>query len=113
MEPPATGNGYWLIASDGGLFAYGDAPSVGAATDQLPSPVAGMTRTPSGLHILAEDSSQIDKPSRERPPIRRPPVQLPATCRRRCDRTQDVRRPCDRSQEVRRATTVGMSEPGS
>ena len=31
MAPAPDGNGYWLVASDGGIFAYGDAPFYGSA----------------------------------------------------------------------------------
>ncbi|HWD07892.1 MAG TPA: hypothetical protein VHA57_02240, partial [Actinomycetota bacterium] len=44
-----SGNGYWLVASDGGLFSYGDAAfhgSTGGMT--INKPVVGMASTPSG-----------------------------------------------------------------
>jgi hypothetical protein len=44
-----SGNGYWLVASDGGIFTFGDAGffgSTGAMT--LAKPVVGMASTPSG-----------------------------------------------------------------
>ena len=31
MAPTPTGKGYWLVASDGGVFAFGDAGFHGAA----------------------------------------------------------------------------------
>jgi hypothetical protein len=43
------GGGYWLVASDGGIFAFGDAPfygSSGAIT--LNEPIAGMAATNDG-----------------------------------------------------------------
>ena len=43
------GRGYWLVASDGGIFAFGDAPfygSTGAIT--LNKPIVGMAATPDG-----------------------------------------------------------------
>ncbi len=43
MAPSADGAGYWLVASDGGIFSFGDAVlegSVGALT--LNRPVASM-----------------------------------------------------------------------
>ena len=43
------GGGYWLVASDGGIFAFGDAPfygSTGAMT--LNQPVVGMAALPGG-----------------------------------------------------------------
>ncbi|HEX2698573.1 MAG TPA: hypothetical protein VHM89_00005, partial [Acidimicrobiales bacterium] len=44
-----TGGGYWLVASDGGIFAFGDAVfrgSTGALS--LNKPIAGMAATPTG-----------------------------------------------------------------
>ena len=50
MEPTALGNGYWLLATDGGIFTYGKATFHGSAgATSLPSPVRTMVRTPSGL----------------------------------------------------------------
>jgi hypothetical protein len=55
---PASANGYWLVASDGGIFSYGDAAfygSTGAIT--LNKPVVGMAATPSanGYWFVASD----------------------------------------------------------
>jgi hypothetical protein len=47
--PQAAGNGYWLVASDGGIFSFGDASfhgSTGAVA--LNRPIVGMAATPSG-----------------------------------------------------------------
>ncbi len=39
------GNGYWLVASDGGIFSYGDAPFCGSSGDTGTSaPVVGISR---------------------------------------------------------------------
>ncbi len=49
MSPTSTGLGYWLVASDGGVFTFGDARfygSTGAKT--LRAPIVGMSVTPSG-----------------------------------------------------------------
>jgi hypothetical protein len=49
MAATPTGNGYWLVASDGGIFTFGDARfhgSTGAL--HLAAPIVGMTTTPSG-----------------------------------------------------------------
>jgi 3D (Asp-Asp-Asp) domain-containing protein len=49
MAPTPSGHGYWLVASDGGIFAYGDAAYLGSTGDQkLNKPIVGMAPTPSG-----------------------------------------------------------------
>ena len=49
MSPTATGLGYWLVASDGGIFTYGDAGFYGSTGDlRLNQPIVGMSTTPSG-----------------------------------------------------------------
>jgi hypothetical protein len=43
------GQGYWLAASDGGIFAFGDAKFAGSTGDRvLNKPIVGMAPTPSG-----------------------------------------------------------------
>ena len=43
------GKGYWLVASDGGIFTYGDAPFYGSTgAIHLNKPVVGMAATPDG-----------------------------------------------------------------
>ena len=43
------GQGYWLAASDGGVFTYGDAHFYGSlASDHLKSPIVGILPTPDG-----------------------------------------------------------------
>ena len=43
------GGGYWLVAADGGVFAYGDALFLGSMGGKhLDSPVVGMASTPDG-----------------------------------------------------------------
>ena len=49
MAATPDGKGYWLVASDGGIFTFGDASffgSTGAAT--LNKPIVGMAATPDG-----------------------------------------------------------------
>ncbi len=49
MIVPSTGNGYWLVASDGGVFAFGGASFFGAMGGQhLNKPVVGGASTPDG-----------------------------------------------------------------
>ncbi len=45
----STGRGLWLTASDGGIFAFGDAGFLGSTGNlKLNKPVVGMSRSPSG-----------------------------------------------------------------
>ena len=49
IESSPSGRGYWLVASDGGVFAFGDAPfhgSTGAIV--LDEPITAMAPTISG-----------------------------------------------------------------
>ena len=49
MTATPSGKGYWLVASDGGIFAFGDARFHGSTGNiHLAQPVVGMTATPSG-----------------------------------------------------------------
>ena len=49
MSPTPTGNGYWLVASDGGIFAYGDANFFGSTGSiKLNQPITSMTATSTG-----------------------------------------------------------------
>jgi hypothetical protein len=44
MAATPSGNGYWLVASDGGVFSFGDAGFEGStASIALASPVVGMS----------------------------------------------------------------------
>src|SRR5439155_1305389 len=46
---PLGPGGYWMVARDGGVFAFGDAPFAGSAAGiPLSSPVVGLARTPTG-----------------------------------------------------------------
>ncbi|MGH9283696.1 MAG: Kelch repeat-containing protein, partial [Acidimicrobiales bacterium] len=52
------GPGYWLVASDGGIFAFGDAQFYGSTgAIRLNRPVVGMaaTSTGKGYHLVAAD----------------------------------------------------------
>src|SRR5690349_1972286 len=49
MAATPDGKGYWLVASDGGIFAYGDARFFGSMGGQhLNQAVVGMAATPDG-----------------------------------------------------------------
>ena len=49
MAVDATGNGYWLVASDGGIFNYGDAGFYGSAGSlKLNKPIVGIKADPTG-----------------------------------------------------------------
>jgi lysophospholipase L1-like esterase len=49
MSATASGQGYWLVASDGGVFSFGDASFFGSTgAMHLNQPVVGMSATPSG-----------------------------------------------------------------
>ena len=49
IGPTPSGNGYWLVATDGGIFAFGDARFLGS-TGGHPSnqPIVGIAATPTG-----------------------------------------------------------------
>ena len=49
MAPTPSGHGYWLVATDGGVFSFGDAAFHGSTGGlRLNRPIVGMARTPSG-----------------------------------------------------------------
>ena len=49
MAATPDGGGYWLVASDGGIFAFGDAAFHGSAGNlHLNRPIVGMAATPDG-----------------------------------------------------------------
>jgi N-acetylmuramoyl-L-alanine amidase len=49
MARTRDGGGYWLVARDGGIFAFGDAPFYGSSGNTaLPAPVVGMVATGDG-----------------------------------------------------------------
>jgi hypothetical protein len=54
MAPAPSGQGYWLVASDGGMFAFSDAQFFGSLGNQPPaSPVTAMESTgDSGYWII-------------------------------------------------------------
>ena len=49
MAATPSGQGYWQVARDGGMFTFGDAPFLGSTGDlRLNSPIVGMAATPTG-----------------------------------------------------------------
>jgi ribosomal protein L24E len=58
MATTPDGKGYWLVASDGGIFAFGDAGFYGSMGGRpLDRPVVGMATTPdgTGYWLVASD----------------------------------------------------------
>ena len=58
MAPTPDGRGYWLVASDGGIFAYGDAAFYGSTGNiTLNQPIVGMSvdLTGTGYWLVASD----------------------------------------------------------
>ena len=49
MAATPTGNGYWFVASDGGIFSFGDAKFFGSTGNvKLAKPITAMAATPTG-----------------------------------------------------------------
>ena len=60
MAATPDGKGYWLVASDGGIFTFGDAAFYGSeGGTQLVTPVVGMASTPSGNGYWLVTGSQL------------------------------------------------------
>ncbi len=62
MAATPDGNGYWLVASDGGVFTFGSASFYGAlGAMHLDSPIVGMAAMPDGggYWLVASDSSMF------------------------------------------------------
>ena len=57
MKSTPSGNGYWLVASDGGIFSFGDAAFHGSTgAIRLNQPITGIMRAPgSGYWLVAKD----------------------------------------------------------
>ena len=63
MAATPDGKGYWLVASDGGIFTFGDAGFFGSMGGQiLNKPVVGMTATADsqGYWLVASDGGIFD-----------------------------------------------------
>jgi hypothetical protein len=60
LVPDADGAGYWLVASDGGIFAF-QAPFKGSmGATRLNRPVTGMVRAGGGYLMVGEDGGIFD-----------------------------------------------------
>src|SRR5262249_34167401 len=62
MASTPSGNGYWLVARDGGIFAYGDAHFLGSTGGlRLNQPIAAVVSTPSGngYWLVASDGGMF------------------------------------------------------
>ncbi len=56
MASTPSGNGYWLVASDGGIFSFGDAKYRGSTGNiRLASPISGMASGSTGYRFVARD----------------------------------------------------------
>jgi hypothetical protein len=58
MAATPDGHGYWMVASDGGIFSFGDARFFGSTGNiRLSKPITGMAVSPkgSGYRLLGAD----------------------------------------------------------
>jgi len=56
MAPTPSGKGYWTVASDGGVFSFGDAPFHGSTGSiHLVSPIVGMAGQGAGYRFVGGD----------------------------------------------------------
>jgi hypothetical protein len=58
MAATPSGRGYWFVASDGGIFSFGDAQFYGSMGGRsLNRPIVGMAAAPSaqGYWLVAQD----------------------------------------------------------
>jgi ribosomal protein L24E len=65
LVPDSDGAGYWLVASDGGIFAFNAAFKGSMGDRKLSKPVTGMVPYGSGYMMVAEDGGIFnfsDKP---------------------------------------------------
>ncbi len=61
LVPTPTNRGYWLVASDGGIFAFGDARFRGSMGGRhLNDPVVGIVRYGDGYLMVGADGGIFD-----------------------------------------------------
>jgi hypothetical protein len=46
MAATSNSQGYWMVASDGGIFSFGNAQFYGSASGKSTSPIVGMAADP-------------------------------------------------------------------
>jgi hypothetical protein len=52
------GGGYWIAASDGGVFAYGGAPFKGSLGGKvLSAPIVGISAAGDGYYLIGADGA--------------------------------------------------------
>ena len=74
---PPTGNGYWLVASDGGIFTFGDANFYGSMGGQLPRQADRGHGRPVGSHAARHRLGTPAGPNRPKIADARPPLTSP------------------------------------
>lgn len=65
LVPTPTGDGYWLVACDGGVFSFGSAPYRGSVPEVLPGvtlnrPINGMVAYGGGYLMVASDGGAFN-----------------------------------------------------
>jgi hypothetical protein len=60
LVPDGDGVGYWLVASDGGIFAFAADFKGSMGATRLNKPITGMVRAGSGYLMVGEDGGVFD-----------------------------------------------------
>ena len=95
-----SGNGYWLVATDGGIFSFGDARFLGSTGGiRLNQPIVGIAATPDRQRLLARRLRRRHLHLRRRRASTAPPAG--------CGSTD----PSSASPPHRPATATGSSPP--
>ncbi len=90
--PQRAGDGYWLVASDGGIFAFGDAPFLGSlGALHLNAPIVGAAPRDNGRRYWLARATAASSPSA--PPSSSAPSRQRARDRHRRDRRFPRRAP--------------------
>ena len=59
MATTPDGGGYWLVAADGGVFAFGDASFYGSRGTRPYSPIVSVTATPERARLLVRSAGGV------------------------------------------------------